>query len=251
MVILFVSHVRILREALVTALQAPGDNQARSASCHETVKAALSECAPGLVVIDASHPAAAALVAAVRADAPAAKLVVMAASDQDEDFLSWAKTGLSGYIGPDASISELLSVVRRVGAGDVVCPPRLTAVLLKGFADRPVERADRAGIFALTSREQDILELIAEGLSNKLIARRLSVAVATVKNHVHSILDKWDCRSRGEAAARYRQHAQGHAAPSRLLPALRTGHALPPDRFPLRSGEMQHRVPAPFSRQAA
>ena len=181
----------------------------------------------------------------VRGHAPEAKVVVLAACERDKEFLAWADVGIAGYLGTDTSIDGLLSAVRRVGAGEVACPPRLTALLLNRFATRSTERVDRAGIFSLTAREQEIAELLAEGMSNKLIARRLSVALPTVKNHVHSILEKWDCRSRGEAAARYRrQERDGDRPGVGTVVELRAGQSSP-------TGGLQHRVPAAFVRKAA
>lgn len=235
--ILLISRVRLLRDALVTAFQGAQGSQTRSAFSRETVEAALAAFAPGVVVVDASHPEGAALVATVRGHAPKANVVVLATGDRDEEFLAWADVGISAYLGPDSSADDLLSAVRRVGMGEVACPPRLTALLLNRFAGRFSERVDRAGIFSLTSREQEIAELLADGLSNKLIARRLCVALPTVKNHVHSILEKWDCRSRGEAAARYRREAQ-NAQPG-------GGQVVE-----LRPGSTQRRVPAAFNRAA-
>jgi len=205
---LFISHVSFLRDAMVAILRGNDDHQVSSAFSHETVEAAALELAPSLVVVDASHPEAVALVALVRVHIPKVSVVVLAMHGQDEDFLAWADIGISGYLEPCTSTQDLISAVRRAGAGEVVCPPRLTALLMNRFAGRSSERAIRAGIFALTTREREIAELLADGLSNKLIARRLCVALPTVKNHVHSILDKWDVQSRGEAAARYRQKTQ-------------------------------------------
>ncbi len=250
--ILFISHVCVLREALVTALQGAGESQARSAFSHETVAAALVEGAPSLVVVDASHPEATALVAAVRAQGPTTSVIVLAPCDGDEDFLAWADIGISGYLGPDTSADDLLAAVRRVGAGEVACPPRLTALLLNRFADRAMERPGRGGVFSLTAREREIAELLADGLSNKLIARRLQVALPTVKNHVHSILDKWDCQSRGEAAARYRQQVGGDVKPSSgTVVALRASHVSQMGGATLRNGGMPHRVSAPLGHRAA
>jgi DNA-binding NarL/FixJ family response regulator len=250
--VLSISHVCVLREALVTVLQGAGENQARSAFSHETVAAALVEGAPSLVVIDASHPEATALVAAVRAQGPKTSVIVLAMCERDEDFLAWADIGISGYLGPDTSADDLLSAVRRVGAGEVACPPRLTALLLNRFADRSTERTTRAGIFSLTTREREVAELLADGLSNKLIARRLQVALPTVKNHVHSILDKWDCRSRGEAAARYRQQIGNDVKPSGgTVVALRASHMSKMGGATVRNGSMQHRVSAATSHKAA
>jgi len=250
--ILLISQVRILRDALVTVLQGVPGSQACGAFSRDTVEAALAAFAPAVVVVDAAHPEGAALVATVRAHAVQASVVVLAAGERDEEFLAWADVGISGYLGLDASTDDLLSAMRRVGAGEVVCPSRLTALLLNRFAGRSNERADRAGIFSLTAREQEIAELLADGLSNKLIARRLSVALPTVKNHVHSILEKWDCRSRGEAAARYRRQSQDDAQPrGGTVVELRAGPVPSMGGAPLRTGGTQHRAPAAFSRKAA
>ncbi len=205
MVILFISHVHFLREAMVVLLRGCDDVQMVSACSEETAAAVVREANPGLIVIDSSHPEAMAVVAAVRERAANIGVIVLAMREEDEDFLAWADTGICGYLGPESSIHDLIATVRRAAAGEVVCPPRLTALLLNRLADRSTGRVSRAGIHALTLREREVVKLLADGLPNKLIARRLRVAVPTVKNHVHSILDKWDVRSRGEAAACYRQ----------------------------------------------
>lgn len=208
MVVLFISHVHFLREAVVMLLRGSDMSAIHIASSRESVETVVADAEPTLVMIDSSHPEAMAIIAAIRAGAAAMPVVVMAMRDQDEDFLAWADIGISGYVGPESTARDLVSTLRRAGAGEVVCPPRLTALLLNHYADRSTSRATRAGIHALTLREREVVELLADGLPNKLIARRLRVAVPTVKNHVHSILDKWDVRSRGEAAARYRQKIQ-------------------------------------------
>ncbi len=250
--IIFISHVRLLRDALVATLQDTNVNRACGAFSRETVEAALMAFAPSLVIVDASHPEGTALVAAVRASVPKASVVVLTTGERDEEFLAWADLGISGYLGPDTSAGDLLSAVRRVEAGEVACPPRLTALLLNRFAARSSERVDRAGIFTLTAREREIAELLAEGLSNKLIARRLQVALPTVKNHVHSILEKWDCQSRGEAAARYRKQVLDDVKPSGGKPVeLRASQAPAMNGATLRNGAMQHRPSAAFSHRAA
>lgn len=205
MVILMISQIRLLRDALAAALCGLDDAKVLGAFSIATLGSALLEACPNLVVVDASHPDAAALVAAVRARVPEIRVVVLATRDDDAAFLAWADIGIAGYLGPDTSARDLVATVRRAAAGEVVCPPRLTALLFSRLAERPSGRSPRAGIHALTSREREVAALLADGLSSKLIARRLCVAVSTVKNHIHSILDKWEVRSRGEAAAHYRQ----------------------------------------------
>jgi len=249
--VLFVSHVRMLREAVITALQGVDGNRACGAFCRDTVVAAVSAFAPDVVIVDASHSEGATLVAVARAHAPKASVVVLSMQEQDEEFLAWADTGIAGYLGPDTSASDLLSTVRRAGAGEVVCPPRLTALLLNRFASRSNERAARASVHTLTAREQEIAGLLADGLSNKLIARRLQVAVPTIKNHVHNILEKWDVHSRGEAAARYRQTSPETSKPSGgMLVELRPA-AVVQVRATARNAALWHGKSPQFGRRAA
>ncbi len=246
--ILFVSHVCLLQDALAITLQDAGENQAVSAFSYEAVQAALMQFVPSLIVVDASHPEGTMLVAAVRAQVPKASVIVLAMHERDDEFLAWADIGISGYLGPDTTADDLLSAVRRVGAGEVACPSRLTALLLNRFADHTSERTTRAGIFSLTIREREIAGLLADGMSNKLIARRLNCALPTVKNHVHSILDKWDCRSRGEAAARYRQQIRDDVKPSGgTLVELRASYVSQMGGATVRNGALQHRASAAFS----
>jgi len=227
MVILCISHVRLLREALLAVLNDINGVKACGASSRDTTEAAALEFAPSLLVVDASHPEAATLVAAVQAGVAMVRIIVLTTRERDEDLLTWAKIGVSGYVASDTSAHDLISTIHRVVAGEAVYPPKLTALLMSRLADRGGDGSTRAGIHALTCREREIAALMADGLSNKLIARRLGIAVATAKNHIHSILEKWDVRSRGEAAARYRQQIQeeGEAYspyPARSLPTPTT-----------------------------
>lgn len=223
MMIPVISHVRLLREALISALAGDDGMEACGVSSREAIEAVVVKAKPSLAVVDASHPEAAALVAAVRARAPKLSIVVLATQDRDEDFLAWTDIGISGYLEPDASAGDLVAAVRRVAAGDVVYPARLTALLLSRLSTRSDERTRGAGIHALTAREREIAALLADGLSNKLIGRRLRIAQPTVKNHVHNILAKWDVQSRGAVAARYRRTIQADAEPGGKLAELRGG----------------------------
>lgn len=225
MMILVISHVRLLREALTAALADDEGIQALGASSRESVEAVVAKAKPSVAVIDALHPEAATLIAAVRARVPKLSVVVLAMQDRDEDFLAWTDVGISGYLGPDISAGDLVSAVRRVAAGDIIYPARLTTLVLSRLSTRSSERTTRAGMYALTSREREVAALLADGLSNKLIGRRLCIAQPTVKNHIHHILAKWEVRSRGEIAARYRRTIQADAEPNRGTPAgLQEGH---------------------------
>ena len=234
MVTLIISQVHVLREALAAALHGAEDHEAFAAASQETVDVVAIEFPPSLVVVDVSHPEGMNLVAGIRTRLPDVKVVVLATRERDEDFFAWAEIGISGYVGPDISACEILAVVRRAQAGEVVCAPRLTALMLSRLANGPNTRASRGGIHELTPREREVAGLLAQGMSNKRIARQMCIAVATAKNHVHSVLDKWAVGTRGEAAACYRkqtQHVNQPRSPARAGPkaslAVELGGAAP------------------------
>ena len=225
MITLIISHVHLLREALAAALHGTEDNETFAAASYETVEAVALEFPPSLVVVDVSHPEGMTLVAAVRAYVPQVKVVVLATRERDEDFFAWAEIGISGYLGPDTSAREIVAAVQRAEAGEFVCSARLTTLMLSRLASGRNVRATRGGIHELTCREREVAELLAQGMSNKRIARQMRIALSTAKNHIHSILDKWDVCSRGEAAACYRAQIQKDVEQSGpKFAGSRTGH---------------------------
>jgi DNA-binding NarL/FixJ family response regulator len=154
-----------------------------------------------VVLIDAASPASLDAVNALAGAAPAARIVALAVAEREPDVVACAEAGMAAYVPREASVDELLRTLARVREGEVACPPRIAGGLFRRLAAHAAEHSRRGPAPALTRREAEILELLGEGLSNKEIARRLCIQVATVKNHVHSILDKLNVRRRGEAAA--------------------------------------------------
>jgi DNA-binding NarL/FixJ family response regulator len=120
-----------------------------------------------------------------------------------EDFGAFIKAGASGFILKDATVEDFLSTIRSVAAGVDVVPRVLTGRLLSLVAERAIVRRTPAplGALRMTTREQEITALIADGLSNKEIAQRLGIAAYTVKSHVHNILEKLALHTRLEIAA--------------------------------------------------
>ena len=131
-------------------------------------------------------------------------VVALGVSESEAEVISWAEAGVAGYLFKTGSLGDLLAIIQRAAQGEALCPPRITAALLRRVAALAAELRLEAGTTRLTVRERQILELVDEGLSNKDIARRLSIEVRTVKNHVHNILEKLQVKRRGEAAARVR-----------------------------------------------
>lgn len=142
--------------------------------------------------------------AALRRAAPDTKLVVLGVREDDDDVIAWAEQGVDGFVSRDATLDDLAAAIVCVARGELACTPRMVAALARRVASVGAPAARSRTAAKLTNRETQILELIAGGLSNKAIARRLQIELPTVKNHVHHILEKLEVDGRGEAAARLR-----------------------------------------------
>lgn len=132
-------------------------------------------------------------------DGLTARIVMLTVSDTEADVVAALRAGADGYLLKDMEPEDVLALLREAMGGRLVISPQLTELIARALraAPRLPTRPDQAG---LTPREQQILALIARGLSNKLIARELDVAVGTVKVHVKHLLKKLGLASRIEAA---------------------------------------------------
>jgi DNA-binding NarL/FixJ family response regulator len=131
----------------------------------------------------------------ITAALPQTRVVMLTVSEDEDDLLAAMKAGASGYVLKGAAGSELAAVLRTVNAGDVYVAPGLAWGLL-----REMSRPRSAPLDELTAREREVLELVAEGLSNQEIGDRLGLAEKTIKHYMTSILGKLRVRSRVEAA---------------------------------------------------
>ena len=140
---------------------------------------------------------------------PNAKVLMFGMDCDPEKFLIAVQHGVDGYVLKDASAAEVCDAIRTVAHGDVVCPPILCRVLFDHVAR---SAAWQPGVqvrknLGLTRREQQLVQLVSEGLTNKEIALRLCLSEQTVKNHVRRMLRKAGATDRLEAVERWR--AQG------------------------------------------
>ncbi len=120
------------------------------------------------------------------------KPLLLAMEDDPAQFLGAVQRGALGYVLQDASAADVVTAVRTVAEGQVVCPPQFIRFLFDYIATQKEEtlRARRRGHWRLTRREQQLIPLIERGLSNKEIAGHFHLSEQTVKNHVHRILRK-------------------------------------------------------------
>ncbi len=126
------------------------------------------------------------------------RIVVFSVSNYSDDLITALKRGVDGYLLKDMEPEELLAALKQAAVGKMVVSPTLTPILAQSLReDRSEGERD---IDQLTPRERDILKLIAQGLSNKMIARKLDITESTVKVHVKHLLKKMKLKSRVEVA---------------------------------------------------
>jgi DNA-binding NarL/FixJ family response regulator len=208
-----VSELRLLREGLADTLERRTSIVVvASAPDARRALTAVDEHAPDVLLLDVGLPESLALVRALAQAAPALKVVAFAVTETDSRLVDCIEAGVAGYIGRDGSLDDLMATVESIGRGEMLVSPRLAALVCRRLVAlgrgriSAEQRHDRSAStpdgVALTPREGEILALINQGLANKEIARQLGIEVATVKNHVHHILEKLQVSRRGQAAAR-------------------------------------------------
>jgi two-component system nitrate/nitrite response regulator NarL len=134
-----------------------------------------------------------------------ARVLVVGLAESEKEILRYVQAGAAGYVLKDDSAEDLVERVRSAYAQKALISPRIAAALMSRVAELANVAAEARiptnGSSDLTPREREILELIGEGFTNQQIAERLVIEVGTVKNHVHSILQKLDASNRHDAAA--------------------------------------------------
>jgi len=147
---------------------------------------------PDVVLMDLRMPDmdGVAAIKGIRAEDPQAGIIVLTTYDHDDDIYAGLRAGAKAYLLKDAQPEELFRCIRAVRAGDAYLQPKLA-----------VKLAQRAQEQHLTEREEQILKLLAEGLSNRAIGQTLHISESTVKSHLKSLFVKLDATSRAEAIA--------------------------------------------------
>ncbi len=205
--ILIVSDIRLYREGLELILK--NDKRLMVVGTIDTLGSALADLSslnPEVVLVDVmTHDCLLDIKLFVEA-APWARVVALSVLEDDDEVIACAEAGVSGYVTRSASVNELVDAVQAIRFGELLCSPRLAGCLLRRVATLAPDEKELNPLAGLTKREISILELVGQGFSNKEIANRLSIQIATVKNHVHSILGKLNVQRRGEAAVLARKY---------------------------------------------
>lgn len=198
--IIIVAPVRVYREALASFLQSSdGVAVVGTAGNGADGLAEVYERQPDILLLDPALPEVYAFAQHV-SSLPFSPYILALATDAEAQILEGLEHGIVGFVPAAAAATDLLNAIDSVRRGELVCSPHLAGLLARRLATlgpRPSPEAPHM----LTGREREILALIKLGCSNKEMARRLGIEVATVKTHVHNLLAKLGVRRRAAAAA--------------------------------------------------
>jgi DNA-binding NarL/FixJ family response regulator len=148
-----------------------------------------------VVVLDACRLNLDEIAGVLAPPAPSSRLLLIVTPTDREIVVVAATKGVKSFIPASGRLSELVNAIRTISSGGFYCPSEITEILLSRLSSH--ESNPEA---ALTHRESEVVGLLARGLSNKEIGRALGIALPTVKNHVHAVLEKVNARNRTEAS---------------------------------------------------
>jgi two-component system, NarL family, nitrate/nitrite response regulator NarL len=201
---------RLLREALIRLFRKRSDLVIVGYNGDtDTTPSHLLETQFDVLLIDSFQSAwPAAKTARETGGQTAYKAVLIGMEPDEELFLAAVRSGVVGYLLKDASAADLVAAVRAVYRGEAVCPPQLCSTLFRFVAHMIEETPVKHSVPRpdLTIRQQQLMALVAKGLTNKEIASHLNLSEFTVRNHIHRILKQVDAGSRSEAVQTIRAY---------------------------------------------
>jgi two-component system NarL family response regulator len=203
--VLVVDDHALFRRGLQMVLGAEDDIEVvgEASDGTEALKVA-AETTPDIVLMDVRMPRRGGIDAtmAIKDAVPSAKIIMLTISDEEGDLFDAIKAGAMGYLLKEISIEEVASAVRAVFTGQSLISPSMASKLLNEFATmvrKDDDRQQQVPTPRLTDREMEVLKLVAKGMNNRDIAKKLFISENTVKNHIRNILEKLQLHSRMEA----------------------------------------------------
>jgi two-component system, NarL family, nitrate/nitrite response regulator NarL len=193
--IFLVAGNRLLRESLAKLLNRKGDFHVCGASPYlPEITSTVAESNADILILDSftARGSNCALISEIVLRVPNIRVILIDMDDNAEAFLECVRAGAVGYILKDASAAEVLSGIQSVIQGQTICPPHLYRHLFRAFSRQwtTVPSARIRIELGLTRRQQQLVPLIAQGLTNKEIASHLRISEQTVKNHIHDIMKR-------------------------------------------------------------
>jgi two-component system nitrate/nitrite response regulator NarL len=208
--LLICSDVRLYREGLEHLLrEAPGIQVISGAISAAETMDRVQSARPSVVLLDMAMEGALDVARQIARQWRDTKVVALGMPEFETEVLSCAAVGVAGYVTRSASISDALEAIHAAARGEVRCSPRVAGFLFRHIASlSKVRHPSPVSPPNLTTREAQILELLRQGMTNKMISRTLGIELPTVKNHVHSILAKLGVHRRAEAMLLFRDESR-------------------------------------------
>lgn len=207
---------RLLREGITGMINEQSDLKVVAAlGTSENILNKIKTLKPTVALLDLGLRSQNSLkvVKSVKKNSSGVKIIVMDLVPVQEEILEFVQAGVSGFILKDATVSDFLKTIRSVAQGNKVLPPHLTGSLFSQIVEHAINGSKRSSLIKssvrMTKRERQVIELIADGLTNKEIAQNLHLSTYTVKSHVHNILEKLALHTRVQIA-KYAHTTEGY-----------------------------------------
>jgi len=204
--ILLIEDNRLLREGLAIMLKKQEDmNVVGTAGNGENVLSIMEKHKPNIILLDLGlrNQNSLQIVKLGKQNFPGTKIIVMDLIPLQADVFEFVQAGVSGFILKDANVTDFFKTIRSVYKGAQVLPPHLTGTLFTQIVAHAIGGSSPSVIdksVRMTKREKQVIELIADGFTNKEIAQKLHLSPYTVKSHVHNILEKLALNTRVQIA---------------------------------------------------
>lgn len=207
--IVLIEDNRLVREGIAAMLNQTNDFRVVGAASSGELELLRSD-PPQVILLDLGlwEDDSLRIAEVISKESPHSRIIVMDLLPAHEDIVEFVNAGVWGFIMKDATFDDLVGTIHSVVAGTKVLPPQMASSLFSQIAKEAVDAGESAAIESvrMTERERQVIDLIAEGLSNKEIAARLEIAPHTVKSHVRNIMEKLALHTRLQIAAySYRQ----------------------------------------------
>lgn len=200
-----ISGVRLVRDGLIRYIRRRKDmDLVGCADFSEAGTQSILDARPDVGLIDLANSEGLVVARTLRSRAPTLKLVAFSVTDVEEEVFACAAAGFTGYVTREAHVDDLLQAVRDAHSGQLKCTPKMAAAMFNHLSQVLRQRDAVHCPPELTQREKQVLQLLNEGKSNKEIARQLQISPATVKNHIHNVLQKLKVQRRTQAVAEFR-----------------------------------------------
>jgi DNA-binding NarL/FixJ family response regulator len=204
--LLLIEDNRLLREGLAAMLKKQKDmNVVETVGNGENILAIMRKYKPEVLLLDLGLRSRNSLnlVKMVKKNFPASKIIIMDLIPVQADVFEFVQAGVAGFILKDATVNDFLKTIRSVAKGLQVLPPNLTGSLFSQIVEHAISESSPSVLIEsvrMTKRERQVIELIADGHTNKEIAQKLHLSTYTVKSHVHNILEKLALSTRVQIA---------------------------------------------------